>query len=329
MTVSPDRLARMTSMLGKTLGAAALAILLAGVPALAQDGSWRSTRAMDTARSNAAVAVHEGEIYVAGGASVIGPRDAFEVFDPRGEIWRPLAALPEGRERFGMAALGGTLYLSGGYEKEALEETADLWIYDTADNSWRRGPDMPAARAGHTMVTVEGRLYVIGGLGGDAARIFAFDPAAETWETMGWRLPEPRADLAAVVQNGAVYVIGGMSASGQSARMDRLDPQSGRWQAMAAMPRARSGHTAAILRGRLHVAGGVAPQALKTYAEHDVYDLATGRWSTAAPLPTPRHGLVSASLNDKWYVIGGGSGAGFFTVFTEAGAVEVFEPTAR
>ncbi len=290
------------------------------------DGAWRTSRPMETARSDAAAAVLDNEIYVAGGSSVIGPRDAFEAYDPFAEIWRPLPALPEGRERFGMAALGGLLYLTGGYEKESLQETSDLWIYDPVTSQWREGPGMPAARAGHALVAALGKLYVFGGTGDDVGEVLIYDPATSKWSIAPYRMPAPRAGLAAVADGGMVYLIGGLDAGGHSARIDRLDTVTGTFSTAKSMPQARSGHTAGLIQGRIHITGGVSEQSLKTFSDHDVLDPATGRWSKASPLPTPRHGLVSATVNDRWYVIGGGSGAGFFTVFTEADVVEVFEP---
>ncbi len=302
-----------------------------GAPAHA-DGSWRSSRPMETARSNSGSAVLDGEIYVAGGASVLGPRDVFEAFDPYSEIWRPLPAMPGGRERFGMAALNGRIYLTGGYGKESLAPRSDLWIYDANTGRWLSGPAMPDARAGHAMVAAAGRLYVLGGLGADGgsdamAPVLTFDPRSGTWERTAWRLPAARGDLVAVSDGrNAIYAVGGRTQGGPVARVDQLDIASGSWTRLPDMPRARSGHTATWLGGRLHVTGGVAAEALKTLDAHDVYDPKRGRWIRAAPLPTPRHGLASATIGGRWFVIGGGAGAGFFTVFTEAGAVEIYEP---
>lgn len=294
-------------------------------PTLAE--SWRSARPMETARSNSGIAVHGGEIYVAGGASVLGPRDVFEVFDPYSDSWRPLPALPMGLERFGMATLGNKIYISGGYGEEALEPRNELWVFDVATSRWTQGPDLPSPRAGHTMVALGTKLYVIGGLGAGTAPVLIFDQTSQSWETSPWRLPTARGDLVAVTDGKSrIYVVGGRTDKGPVARADMLDVAQGDWTRLNDMPRARAGHTVALIRGQLHVTGGVAKEALKTYAEHDVLDLAGGRWTSATPLPTPRHGLVSATIDDRWYVIGGGAGAGFFTVFTEAGSVEIYEP---
>jgi hypothetical protein len=36
--------------------------------------------------------------------------------------------------------------------------------------------------------------------------------------------------------------------------------------------------------------------------------------------------MAAETAGGRWYLIGGGSGSGFFTVFTEADVVEVFDP---
>ncbi len=320
----PDRIARLLTMTVLALSLILHAFVFTG-PAQA-DGSWRSARPMETARSQSGIAVVSGEIYVAGGASVLGPRDAFEVFDPIGEIWRPLPAMPEGREQLAMAPLGSAVVLSGGLGKEDTQETVDVWQFNTATGRWQGLPDLPLARAGHAMVQVDGRLYVLGGSGPDAQAVFVFDSTQGAWSRAPWRLPKPLIDLAAVADGNRIYILGGRNSEGPLRTAGVVDAQTGSWRDLPAMPRPRAGHTAVIMNGRLHVTGGVARESLKTWAEHDVFDVRANRWTAASPLPTPRQGLVSAAVNGRWYVVGGGSGAGVFTVFTEAGVVEVYEP---
>jgi hypothetical protein len=82
-----------------------------------------------------------------------------------------------------------------------------------------------------------------------------------------------------------------------------------------------------VLAGRIHVTGGESLSPLKTFSAHDIFNPATGQWTTGPKLPSPRQGLVSGAVNGRWFVIGGGVGAGFFSVFTPADVVEVYDPS--
>jgi N-acetylneuraminic acid mutarotase len=87
----------------------------------------------------------------------------------------------------------------------------------------------------------------------------------------------------------------------------------------------RNRHAAAVLDGRVYVAGGRAPDERGRVADTasvEVYDPASGAWTAAAPMPTARHGLVLLALEGRLYAIGGYAGG-------MTGAVEVYDPATR
>ena len=301
--------------------------LFFGSAALAQ-GSWRENRPMENGRSHLAAATIGEEVYVAGGSGLLGPLDAFELYDPIADFWIPLPTLPGGRERFGMAATGASVFLSGGYVSNASGgPSSELWIFETQSSQWRQAPDMPSARVGHVMVAVGAKLYVIGGIGSGDKNIFVFDTATAKWSTAPYSMASPRAGISGVVEGSTVYLIGGSVSQGPaSARVDTLDVNSGTWRRLADLPAPRSGLAAAMLGGLLHVAGGATFNPGRTYLDHFVYDRASNKWSSSSPLPTPRFASASANVNGEWYVIGGGVGTGFFAPFTATDAVETFVP---
>ncbi|MFP4004544.1 MAG: Kelch repeat-containing protein, partial [Alphaproteobacteria bacterium] len=149
-----------------------------------------------------------------------------------------------------------------------------------------------------------------------------------SWGVAPFRLPSPRAGLAAAYLDGRIYVAGGGS-GGNAARLDILDLETGSWRRGAPLPGGRSGLAMAVVGDRLHVVGGASIEDLQTYDSHFAYDPAEDRWTALAPMPTPRHGMASAQVDGRLYVLGGGSGAGFFTVFTGADVVEMYDPQAE
>ncbi|PKQ04532.1 MAG: hypothetical protein CVT73_13305 [Alphaproteobacteria bacterium HGW-Alphaproteobacteria-12] len=281
----------------KWRGVFSLAFLLVAVSAPASATGWSEGAPMSTGRAFAGGALLGNDFYVIGGDSTSGPRTVAEIYDMRGNIWRAAPALPVGLQQFGMAAHGGRLFVSGGYEAPAPQrqdfpasggasglagvvearDTAGGWVYDPRVGAWVGIADMPSSRAGHGLVAVGGRIYALGGRGGGASRVWAYDTGTDSWEAVGDAMPAPR-----------------------------------------------SGHVAALLDGKLHVTGGEQRVPPRTYGDHFVLDLADNRWEQAKPMPTPRHGAVAAATEGKFVVVGGSPGAGVYTVFTESDVVDIY-----
>ncbi|MDP2123512.1 MAG: kelch repeat-containing protein [Parvibaculum sp.] len=321
----------------------AAGLCLAAATASAQ--GWSDGSPMTTARAFAGAALLGDDLYVVGGDSTSGPRSVAEIYDVRGNIWRPAVALPVGLQHFGMAELNGRLFIAGGHEAPpprraddfgALGATAsgavsdggdtdNVWIFDPRVGAWLSGPSMPAARAGHGLVAVDGQLYAIGGRGEGASRVFVYDPGRDRWSVSGSPMPSPRVASAYVAGGGLIYAIGGLDSAGAaSSRVDIFDPSNGSWRTGPSLPEPRAGHVAAVLDGRLHVTGGEQRRPLRTYGDHFVLDLATGVWRRAPSMPTPRHGAVATATADRFIVVGGSPGAGVYTVFTESDVVDIY-----
>ena len=85
-------------------------------------------------------------------------------------------------------------------------------------------------------------------------------------------------------------------------RVDVYDPVADSWQQMAAMPTARSQHSAAVLDGKIYVSGGDnCSNAL------EAYDPVADTWTTLANLSVGRMFHTSAAVSGKLCVIGGWS----------------------
>jgi len=231
---------------------------------------------------------------------------------------KPASGQPTARHESAAAAVDGKLYLIGGRGDRPLD------ILDLASGQWRTGAK-PPVEINHTQAVVfDKRIYVIGALNGKfpqenvVPRILIYDPAADRW-TEGPALPADRHRGAAgvVVHDGYFYLIGGNRLGhngGYVPWLDRFDPKTGAWVALADAPRARDHFHAVVLDGKIYAAGGRRSgdqgQALEvTIPEMDIYDLAAAKWSTAkAPLPTQRAGVSVLALGGRVVVMGGESG---------------------
>ncbi len=291
------------------------------------EGPWNRGAAMATARSEIAVTKLDGRIYVAGGIGRLGTTDVFEVYDPATNAWRPLAPLPEAAHHLAMAAAGGRIYVSGGYANILFRpDRKSAWVYDPKADEWRRIADMPGPRAAHKLLTLGGKIYAVGGVGPDSTALWVYDTATERWDTSRAPLPTAREHLAAVAVAGKLYVIAGRwSGRGNLAVVEAYDPSTDRWTPMADLPAPRGGHTAAAVKGRIHVTGGEDLASGDTFANHWFYDPMADGWTAEPAMPTARHGLDSAAVDERWYVVGGGTGAGGRTFFTLTDLIEVYE----
>ncbi len=148
-----------------------------------------------------------------------------------------------------------------------------------------------------------------------------YDPASDTW-SQGPALPADRrrGGAGAVIHDSKLYVICGIIDghwSGHVAWLDVLDLKTGQWAQLSDAPRARDHFQAAVIDGKIYVAGGrrssgATKQVFNlTIAETDVYDIATGTWSTLPPetgnIPTQRAGSMSIALGPLLLVGGGES----------------------
>jgi N-acetylneuraminic acid mutarotase len=142
--------------------------------------AWQSGPALPKPRVYAAAEAIGSRIYLACGSSdvqsTVGSADLW-VLDTgaRAARWRSLASLPgHVRTLAGMVAVGGKLYLFGGYTDLAPGKPANLadaWSYDPAADRWERLPDLPvgnrymglAAPDSKTVLLLGGAVTVPGG----------------------------------------------------------------------------------------------------------------------------------------------------------------------
>ena len=303
-----------------------LCLMAALLAPQAYAASWSEGAPIESARIAVRATVSGNQIYAGGGATLSGPSDVFEAYDPRSNHWLPLESMPEGKDLFGMAAIGNRIYVAGGLSSLSdSKPSATVYAYDTAQGRWTRVASMPATRSGLTLSAVSGSLYAIGGTGSGSERVVRYDPSVDKWQAFGAAMPAPRSGHAAAVLGNKVYIVGGRGVGGEAySRVDIFDAATGQWSSAPSLPMAITGCTADFLDDELHVAGGLATAQKRTLRDH--YVLVASGWTKRDSMLTARQGLASAAMDGKWYVIGGGAGNGAFAVFTDTDAVEIYAP---
>lgn len=256
---------------------AAFALSTAAVPIPAAE--WAPAAPMPTARQEIYAAAAGEHVYVPGGILRDGGfTAAFERYDAGTDAWVSLAPLPHARHHVTPAVAGGKVYAIGGFSGAYPDWVmhGDVFVYDPERDAWSAGPPMPHPQAEHVVAVIGSRIHVIGGrVPGSAGADHFFEH----------------------VDTPAHQV---------------LDVATGTWGTAHPAPTARNSAAAAVVDGRIYVAGGRQVVTLpngnriqRNVPDLEVYDPATDTWESRAPMPQAQGGLAAAALDGRLYVFGG------------------------
>ena len=256
---------------------------------------WTKKKDMPLPAHHAALAEHNGKIYVVGGFTVPSgaekgdppgwePIDNVWEYDPRGDSWRALAPLPSKRGSVVAAVVGGKIYAIGG------------------------AANHPGS-AGSYIDRTRGRPSLHRALGTNEV----YDPATNRWASRN-PMPTARNHAAVGVVGGKIYVIGGrigsvfMSTGSNTDIVEEYDPATDQWGGIRApMPTARSGGAWGVHNGRIYVAGGEGRsyQFSGAFKAVEAYDVAANFWYVLPPMQVQRHGLAGAVIGNRLHLVSG------------------------
>jgi N-acetylneuraminic acid mutarotase len=175
-------------------------------------------------------------------------------------------------------------------------------------------------------ISFQEELWIVGALTGKyphetpIPNILIFNPKTKTWRE-GPALPKnrERGSAGVVVSQNKIYMVCGIQDGhfdGFVRWFDELDPKTGTWRSLPSAPRARDHVSAAIVEGKLYLAGGRTSYAKigkvleLTNKEVDVFDFKTETWSTLeTELPTLRAGNSNLGIGPYLVVMNGESSA--------------------
>ena len=183
--------------------------------------TWTVLPSMTYARQGLAACVINGYIYAIGGRlngglfSDPSPVAWVEKYDIKNGVWTTVASLPGGRSDLAAAAVGGKIYIFGGYDGTNL--LSSVLRYNPSTNTWNAGyAPAPTLRGSFYGVEVKGNtVYVIGGWDnvypfGDVGKtVEAYKVSQNTWTTGLAPMITGRAETGAACHGGKIYVIGG------------------------------------------------------------------------------------------------------------------------
>jgi N-acetylneuraminic acid mutarotase len=246
------------------------------------------------------------------------------VFAPLGwaqaGAWHARAAMPTARCCAAAAAIGGKIYVVGGFA-DPVGNLSTLEVYNPATDTWTEKAPMPTPRAYLGAAAFDGVLYAIGGentRAGYTGTVEAYDPRTNTWTSKA-SMPTPRSMLALTVAGGELYALGGDGASPWLRTAEAYKPATNSWRALTPMPAGRSQPSATAVSGKVYVVGGNYGATVRTLF---AYNPQTGVWDTETPMPTARDGLAAALVDGQIYAVGGRDG-GQYTI------VEAYDPATN
>ena len=217
--------------------------------------------------------------------------------------WKKGAPFPEPDEELYSVAVGGKMYVIGGWGEGKARGIN--YEYDPATDKWTKKKSMPRPAHHAALATYNGKIYAFGGFippqesqvptGGawqPIDDVWEYDPAADSWKTLA-PLPGNRGASVAVEAGGKIYVVGGAT-------------------------------TVDGAKDPFFTFFGPC-QVLNT---NDVYDPATNQWESRKPMAVARNHAFAGTVNGKVYVIGGRTGHGFILSATNTDVVEEYNPVA-
>ena len=303
-------------------------------------GTWATTTAFTTARSQFYAAAYNGYMYVCGGntsAGVYTNTCYYSAIATAGTLgtWTSTANFINARMWLGGAIYNGYMYIAGGHGAAQYNDvqyapinangTLGAWHYthNSTDDSTTFVAGFTNIRESMSIVASGGYIYVLGGwqnTGGAGTYYNDVQYAAlnangtvGSWGTTT-SFTTAREDHSAEVINGYIYIADGQGSSGwlsdvQYAPINANGPL-GTWSTTASFSTARSDFGMVYHRGYIYITGGQDSSSgtLNSiqYAQVNNGGAGTvGSWTSTSSLTTGRTHQTTVAYNGYLYVAGG------------------------
>ncbi len=240
-----------------------------------RDGSWARIQDMPSAVSHLNAVIDGRTVWFAGGFKDGYKGHAIaEVwnYDIDNDRYAAAPLLPEPRAGGGLVLVGRKLHYLGGLKADRDTNAGEHWVLDldswaAGSARWRTAAPLPDPRNQFSTIAVGAKIYAIGGqyhhdsMQLDQPRVDIYDAATESWSS-GPALPKghSHAEAGTFVHGGRIYMVGGHTTPAGGRKS--IDPDilvlrpGGDWELLGKLPMPLSSPAAAIVGGKLFVAGG-------------------------------------------------------------------------
>uniref|UniRef100_A0A2K5RPW6 Kelch like family member 5 n=1 Tax=Cebus imitator TaxID=2715852 RepID=A0A2K5RPW6_CEBIM len=260
---------------------------------------WTPVSNMNGRRLQFGVAVLDDKLYVVGGRDGLKTLNTVECYNPKTKTWSVMPPMSTHRHGLGVAVLEGPMYAVGGHDGWSYLNTVERW--DPQARQWNFVATMSTPRSTVGVAVLSGKLYAVGGRDGSSClkSVECFDPHTNKW-TLCAQMSKRRGGVGVTTWNGLLYAIGGHDApaSNLTSRLsdcvERYDPKTDMWTAVASMSISRDAVGVCLLGDKLYAVGGYDGQAYLNTVE--AYDPQTNEWTQVAPLCLGRAGACVVTV---------------------------------
>lgn len=285
--------------------------------------AWQPMTGLPVPRSSHAIAISDGQLYVAGGWKLAGGS-----FDAE---WQPTllscdlsqpecawqsVPMPVKTRAHGLAVHEGKLYVLGGLTPEGASDA--VHIYDLASRAWSQGPSLPEGNMTICAAGYRGRLYANGADG----TLYRLASDGSSWKPAA-SLSFPRMFHQLVASPQGLLALGGIPSRQRGARVRHVErisvgePAAGVVWTVEAPSAAKNRQGVFLLGQQLYVFGGN-----NSLEQHDFepgnfvasahrLDLGSLEWKPMADFPASRQSmqtLVTGSGDQSLGLVVGGFG---------------------
>uniref|UniRef100_A0A5F8GPT1 Kelch like family member 5 n=1 Tax=Monodelphis domestica TaxID=13616 RepID=A0A5F8GPT1_MONDO len=248
---------------------------------------WTPVANMNGRRLQFGVAVLDDKLYVVGGRDGLKTLNTVECYNPKTKTWSVMPPMSTHRHGLGVAVLEGPMYAIGGHDGWSYLNTVERW--DPQARQWNFVASMSTPRSTVGVAVLSGKLYAVGGRDGSSClkSVECFDPHTNKW-TLCAQMSKRRGGVGVTTWNGLLYAIGGHDApaSNLTSRLsdcvERYDPKTDMWTAVASMSISRDAVGVCLLGDKLYAVGGYDGQAYLNTVE--AYDPQTNEWTQVCHL---------------------------------------------
>jgi hypothetical protein len=258
-----------------------------------------------TSRTRVAAKADNGTVLVVGGLDQKNvARDEIMSIDISRQSLRRVAKLPSPRFGTGLAVVGDSLYIVGGYDGRTYLD--EIVRFRMASRETQVVARLPGPRAFGAAAHWESGVYYFGGWDGGKItdEILRYDLIDQEVQIVG-HLPEPLEYVSAVAADDAILLFGGEdSRLSWREEIIEFNPRAGSLRYRESIPSANSAIQAAGLND-----GIIAKLSMRNSKQESLYRIDTERGGMRVQplfdLPAKSIGLTLLSARDRVYLIGG------------------------
>ncbi|XP_006885805.1 PREDICTED: kelch-like protein 35 [Elephantulus edwardii] len=191
----------------------------------------------------------------------------------------------------------------GGCDRKGLLKLPFADAYHPESRRWTPLPSLPGyTRSEFAACALRNDIYVSGGHI-NSRDVWMFSSHLHTWIKVA-SLHKGRWRHKMAVIQGQLFAVGGFDGLRRLRSVERYDPFSNTWSALAPLPEAVSSAAVAPCAGQLFVIGGAGPDGTNT-DKVQCFDPKEEQWSLKSPAPFSQRCLEAVTLEDTIYVVGG------------------------